>query len=298
MTGPVQAVTDRPVVLVVGGTSGIGLAAARLLAQDVLVVLAARDPAALARAARTLDPPPSTVALDVTDEQSVRDGVAGVLARHGRLDAVITTAQVMAYGTVEEIPSEVFARVVDTGVVGTANLARAVLPVFRRQGRGTLVVVSSLLARISVPSMGAYNAAKWGQLGLVRAMQMELRHERDIHVCLVYPGAVDTPIYDQAATYAGSHGFPPPPVVSPERVAAAAVACLSRPRRQVDVPRVNKLSVLGFRVLPAVYDRVAGPVVRRVALRGRGQSDSRGNVLSAVPALEAERGGWSWAGRR
>ena len=162
----------------------------------------------------------------------------------------MTTAQVMAYGDVEEVPTEVVQRVVDTAVMGTHHLARHVLPVFRRQGGGTLVVVSSLLAEIAVPSMGIYSAAKWGQLGLVRAMQAETRHERGIHVCLVKPGAIDTPIYHQAASYAGSRGSAPPPVITPEAVATKCLAMLDRPRRASDAGPVNKLAVLGFRYLP------------------------------------------------
>ena len=71
--------------------------------------------------------------------------------------------------------------------------------------------MSSLLAEIAVPSMGGYCAAKWGQLGLVRALQAEVRRERGVHVSVVLPGAVDTPIYRQAATYAGRLGSAPPP---------------------------------------------------------------------------------------
>jgi NAD(P)-dependent dehydrogenase (short-subunit alcohol dehydrogenase family) len=203
----------------------------------------------------------------------------------------------MAYGTVEQVPAEVFDHVVDTAVRGTAHLARAVLPVFRRQGRGTLVVVSSLLARIAVPSLSAYNAAKWGQLGLVRALQLELRDEPELHVCLVSPGAVDTPIYEQAATYAGSSGSAPPPVVSAERVARAVVSCLDRPRRHVDVGPANALAVLGFRLLPPVYDRLAGPLVRHVVLRGPARRPDAGNVLRPRPHAERLSGGWTLGGR-
>ncbi len=292
---------DRPVVLVIGGSSGIGLAVARLLAtdpqRDVRTVLASRDRVALARAARTVPGDPLLVPLDLTDAQSVEQAVQVVLDTHGRLDAVVTTAQVMAYGTVEQVAPEVFDHVVDTAVRGTAHLARAVLPVFRRQGGGTLVVVSSLLARIAVPSLSAYNTAKWGQLGLVRALQMELRDEPDLHVCLVSPGAVDTPIYEQAATYAGSSGSAPPPVVAPERVARAVVSCLDRPRRHVDVGPVNALAVLGFRLLPALYDRLAGPLVRRVVLRGPARRPDSGNVLRPRPHAEGRSGGWTVAGR-
>lgn len=291
---------DRPVVLVVGGTSGIGLATARLLAgpdHDARLAIGARDRSALDRAGAALATRALLVTCDLTDDASVVAAVEQVRAAHGRLDAVVTTAQVMAYGTVEEVPGEILDTVVTTAVQGTASLARAVLPVFREQGHGTLVVVSSLLARIAVPGMGAYNAAKWGQLGLVRAMQMELRRERDIHVCLVSPGAVDTPIYAQAASYAGRAGSAPPPVVSAERVAAAVVACLDKPRRHTDVGPANLPAVLAFRVLTPLYDRLAPLLARRVVFRGPALAEHSGNVLEAHPEMEAESGGWSFLGR-
>ncbi|RYB94726.1 SDR family NAD(P)-dependent oxidoreductase [Nocardioides oleivorans] len=290
-----------PVVLVVGGTSGIGLATASLLSaddRDVRVAIAARDDRALARAAAALPGEPMLVPLDLTDGPSVAAAVDQVMARFGRLDAVVTTAQVMAYGKVDEVPVEVLDAVVSTAIQGTAHLVRAVLPVFRQQGHGNLVVVSSLLARIAVPEMGAYNAAKWGQLGLVRALQMELRRERRIHVCLVSPGAVDTPIYDQAASYAGSAGSAPPPVVSAARVARAVVDCLDKPRRHVEVGPVNRPAVAAFRLGAPLYDRLAAPLVRRVVLRGPAVADHSGNTIIAFPEREAESGGWTPSGRR
>lgn len=289
----------RPVVLVVGGTSGIGLATARRLLTDrgATVVLAARSEEALARAARDLHDEPYAVVVDVADPVSVQRAVDRVVAAHGRLDAVVTTAQVTAYGRVEDVPDDVLSRTVEIGVRGTANLARSVLPVFRAQGGGTLVVVSSLLAHIAVPRMGAYVAAKWGQLGLVRSLQAETRAERGIHVCLVSPGAVDTPIYHQAATYAGSPGSAPPPVISPDRVAHAVVGVLDRPRRHVHAGPVNRLAVLGFRLTPWLYDRVADPLVRLVALRGPRRPSGPGNVLEPRPEAEGGSGGWTLLGR-
>ncbi len=284
--------------MVVGGTSGIGLAVARAAsARGDVVAVVARDAGRVAEVAASLPGPALGLVADVVDGAAVERAVAEVVARHGRLDAVVTSAQVMAYGDVEEVPPEVVQRVVDTAVVGTHHLARHVLPVFRRQGGGTLVVVSSLLAEIAVPSMGIYSAAKWGQLGLVRALQVETRHERGIHVCLVKPGAIDTPIYHQAASYAGSRGSAPPPVITPERVAASCLRMLDRPRRAADAGPANKLSVLGFRYLPFVYDRVAGPLVDRVALRGPATDDGPGNVFEPVAEREGLRGGWTPVGR-
>ncbi len=286
------------VVLVVGGTSGIGLATARqLLDRGDTVVVGARDADRVAVVSADLGGRTTGVALDLTDAASVGVAVERCVSEHGRLDAVVTSAQTMAYGTVEQVPADVFASVVDTAVIGTVHLAQAVLPVFRRQGGGQLVVVSSLLAEISVPSMTTYCTAKWGQLGLVRGLQLETRGERGIDVSIVLPGAVDTPIYHQAATYAGSPGSAPPPVVAPERVAVACVRALDRPRRMTHVGPVNLLAVAGFRFMPAVYDRLVYPMVGAVAIRGPRVADHDGNVRTPRPDGEGLRGGWTPAGR-
>ena len=293
------APTSGPrVVLVIGGTSGIGLATARqLVERGDTVVVAARDAGRVAAVATELGRGTTGVPLDLTDAASVGRAVDRCVADHGHLDAVVTSAQTMAYGTVEQVPAEIFAAVVDTAVIGTVHLAQAVLPVFRRQGGGHLVVVSSLLAEISVPALTAYCTAKWGQLGLVRGLQLETRRERGTHVSIVLPGAVDTPIYHQAATYAGSPGSAPPPVVAPDRVAAACLRALDRPRRMTHVGPANLLTVTGFRFLPAVFDRLVGPLVHRVAVRGPHVADHAGNVVEPQPDTEGLRGGWTAVGR-
>ena len=234
---------------------------------------------------------------DVTDAVEVERAVAAGVAAYGRLDAVVTTAQPMAYGSVEQVPAEVLTRMTEVAVTGTAHLYRAALPHFRAQGHGTLVVVNSLLAEIAVPFMGAYCAAKWGQLGLVRSLQLEVRRDPAVEVCLVMPGAIDTPIYHQAATYAGSRGSAPPPVVSAAAVAEACAACLDRPRRMVHVGPINRLAVAGFRLAPAVYDRLAPFLVDRVVLRGPAVAAYDGNVHHPTPEGEGLRGGWTLTGR-
>lgn len=294
-----QSSTQGRVVLVVGGTSGIGLVAARRLVEEgARVAVCSRSEARVAAVAAELGHGTLGLAGDIRDRADMERVVASCVAAHGRLDAVVTTAQVMAYGTLEEVPPETFAAVHDVAVLGTLTLARAVLPVLRAQGGGSLVVVGSLLGEIAVPSLGAYCSAKWAQLCLVRTLQLETRRERGIHVSLVAPGAIDTPIYEQAATYAGRAGFAPPPVLAPEHAARAVVRALDHPRRLVHVGPANWLSVIGFRFLPGVYDRIAPLLVRRVVLRGPVVAHTDGNVSRPRPDREAERGGWSWYGRR
>jgi NAD(P)-dependent dehydrogenase (short-subunit alcohol dehydrogenase family) len=290
--------SDAPqTVLVTGGSSGIGRATALQFAgRGARLVLVARGRSALEEAATELRAAGAAeVAVcpaDVTDESALRSVVDGAIARFGRLDVVVHSAQVMAYGRVEDVPREVFDTVVRTATEGTANVARSVLPVFRRQGAGHLVVVSSLLASVTAPLMGSYVTAKWAQLGLVRVLQQETRDVPGIHVSAVAPGGVNTPIYAQGGTYIGSTGRPPIPVYSAERVARAIVSRLDRPRRLVQSGFANPLVIAGFRLLPGVYDALVGPLLRTFAIARDDVPPTAGNVLSSRPDGNATDGRW------
>ena len=214
MPTPDPAVPET--VLITGASSGIGRATALELAgRGANLVLVARgeesldDTADQARAAGAADV--LVHPADVTDEEAIQAAVDAAVQRFGRLDAVVHAAQVMAYGTIEELPREVFETVVETAVHGTAVIARVVLPVFREQEGGHLVVVNSLLGQVAAPLMGSYVAAKWGQLGLLRVLQQEIRDAPGVEISILQPGGVDTPIYFQAASWTGSTGRGPPP---------------------------------------------------------------------------------------
>jgi hypothetical protein len=131
--------------------------------------------------------------------------------------------------------------------------------------------------------MSAYVTAKWGLRGLTRTLQQETRFDRDIHVCTVAPGGVDTPIYTSAANYAGFVGRPPPPVDSPDRVAAEVVRLADRPRNAVSVGLANRVIQLGFTLLPPVYDLLVTPMMRSFALSRQRIPPHDGNVFGSGP---------------
>ncbi len=294
--------TERPgrreVVVVTGASSGIGLSAARAFAaRGAWLVLASRSADRLAEVAAQCMADgaagAAVVATDVSDERSARALIDTAVAEHGRIDVVVHAATVMAYGTIEELPTEIFTSVVDTAIEGTFFVARAVLAAFRGQHRGHLVVVNSLLGSIAAPQMGAYVVAKWGQAGLLRVLQLETRDEPGILVSSVSPGGVNTPIYSQAANVTGRSARPPLPVDSPEKVAAAIVSCVDRRRARVSVGPANPLIVAGFRLLPRVYDVLVTPLLHLASLTRRpGTEPSEGNVLKPQPGGEAEHGRW------
>src|SRR4051812_618964 len=160
------------VIVLSGASSGIGRAAGVAFARaGDQVVLAARGRDGLEAVAAAAGGDPLVVTADVLRQEDVDRGAAAAGGRFGRIDVWVDTAAVMAYGRFEDIPAEVFDRAVSTDLLGPANVARAALRQFRAQGRGTLILGSSLLARIVTPYMSAYVTAKWGQRGLTRALR-------------------------------------------------------------------------------------------------------------------------------
>ena len=284
-------------VLVTGASSGIGRATALLLAgQGANLVLVARSTAPLEQVqaqcvgsgARAL-----VAVADVSDAEAVTSAFRSAERVFGRVDAVVHSAAVLAYGRFEDVPVEVFDQALQTTLGGTANVARCALSAFSvSPDGGSLVVIGSLLGKISTPWMSSYVTAKWGVHGLVRTLQVEARSTPGIHISLVSPGGVDTPVYQQAGTYLQRHGRPPPPVDSPEKVAKAVVRALTHPRREVSVGAANHLSVIGFRLFPAVFDRLVTPLMRVGGISRSETDNSAGNVLEPHPAGDALHGRW------
>ena len=284
------------VALVVGASSGVGRATAHRLAERTdHLVLASRGTSALEEAAQECRARGGrdvrAVTLDVGDRSAVERAVAGIVAEHGRLDVVVVAAGVVSYGRFEDVPADVFEGVLRTNVLGPANVARAALPVMRRQGAGHLVLIGSVLGQINVPAMTPYVVSKWAVRSLGRQLSLENRDVPGLHVTVVSPGGVDTPVYRQAANYRGKAGRPPAPVVSPRAVAQAVVRVLERPKDRVGVGPANGLMRLGFGLLPGVFDLLVGPLFAFLGSRPGSAPETAGNVLEPYVDLEAVTGG-------
>ena len=277
------------VVLVTGASSGIGRAVCLALADrgDSLVLVARRrrELEEVAEICRRRGAPRVLVTpADVTDLDAWQAAFTEAVAGLGGVDAVVHSAAVAAYGRFTDVPPEVFDRVQEVNVRGTANVARSALRLFGTQGRGHLVVLGSLVGTISTPLLSPYVTSKWAVHGLTRTLQAE--HQGDqVSISLVEPGGVSTTIYDKAASYLGVQGKPPPPVYDVRRAASAVLDVIDRPRREVSVGVLNPLVTAGFRLLPAVFDRIVGPLMSRLALANLPVSDHTGNLFetSAEP---------------
>jgi NAD(P)-dependent dehydrogenase (short-subunit alcohol dehydrogenase family) len=285
------------VIVVTGASSGIGRATAVALAREgARLVLTSRSPESLAAVAaecREVGADVQVADADVLDEDALQAVMDGAVDRFGRVDGWVHSAAVVAYGRFEDVPAETFRRVVDVGVHGAAHSARVALRRFREQGHGTLVLVGSLLGEIATPYMSSYVTAKWAVRGLARVLSVENRDRPDIHVCVVSPAGVDTPIYRQAGNHLGRVGRPPVPVDSPEKVAGRVLQSLSdgKPRRSVGP--LNLLVRAGFTATPWLFDLLVGPLMRVAGVSGEHVDAHDGNVFEPRPEGEALAGGWT-----
>lgn len=266
------------VVVVTGASSGIGRATAlELSSRGDHVVLVARREEVLDEVAEVCRDEGAASALVLPADLDVDEDVAAlvdlVLERHGRVDALVHSAGVVAYGRAEELDAETFDAVVRTNLLASANVARHTMRVLRRQERGVLVLVGSLLGHVAVPDMTPYVVSKWGVRALARQLQIESSDLPHVHVCHVSPGSVDTPIYDSALDSAGMVNRPPPPSISPERVGRQLVACLDAPGPRAQTGLTNYALVAAFALAPAVWDRAIGPAFDLLSRRPAGTQD-------------------------
>lgn len=293
-----MSTTDAPTsAIITGASSGIGRATAHLLAEKgTRLVLAARSPEALELARQECVGRGAASVLVVPTDVADAAAVARLFSRasdeFGAIHGVVHAAAVLTYGRFVDVPQADFDRTLATNLTGTANVAREALQLFQEQKSGSLVVLGSVLSKVAAPLMSPYASSKWAVHGLVRTLQIEAREMTGIDISLVSPGGVNTPIYDQAGSYTGHPGHPPPPVYSPERVARQVVHALDHPERDANVGIANPLMVFGFRALPSVYDVLVGPLMRLLGQGRANVGDNPGNVHEPVPALEAVRGRW------
>jgi short-subunit dehydrogenase len=198
-----MALRDQ-VVLVTGCSSGIGRSLAVELAQRGQQVIAT------ARKRETLGDIASdrlqTLALDVTDTDSVARAVSEVLRTHGRIDMLINNAGVNQFGPLAEVPLEGVKKLFDTNVAGLLALTQAVFPHMANQKRGRIVNIGSVVGVLPTPFSGAYCATKAAVHTLSEVLRMEVQ-PFGIAVIEVQPGGVRSSISDNASSgierYAG-----------------------------------------------------------------------------------------------
>jgi short-subunit dehydrogenase len=254
------------VAAITGASSGIGLAVAEHLAgEGVAVVLGARRLDRLDEAVariRAGGGRAESVAMDVTCETDVVQLVTRAQQSFGRLDIMVCNAGFGYYGTVEEMEPDVMRRMMDVNFMGTYYGTRAALPVFRRQGHGHLLFVSSIVGKRGIPLMGGYSATKAAQAVFAESLRSEFSGT-DIHVSAVFPVSTTTEFRDAMARDFGHQVSGLGPTQTVDVVARAIVRCIRRPSAEVYPHRPSRALAILNAVAPAFTDALMRKYGRR-----------------------------------
>ncbi|MFJ8157102.1 oxidoreductase [Streptomyces sp. NPDC094468] len=188
---------------ITGSSRGLGLEIARAaLAAGHQVVATARNAETVRDRFPGADDGLLTVALDVTDQRSVRTAVDAAVERFGRIDVLVNNAGSGLLAAVEESDDAAVRALYETNVFGPLAVQRAVLPVLRRQRAGHVINISSIVGFATAPGWGVYASTKFALEGLTETLHTELA-PLGIHVTLVEPGFFRTDFLDPASLHTG-----------------------------------------------------------------------------------------------
>lgn len=204
-----NAPASRPrVALITGCSSGIGRSAAVRLCRDGFTVYAtarrAESVAELAALPEAADGRLIACRLDVTEASAVEQVVGEIQQRWGAVDVLVNNAGYGQVGAVEEIPVEGWRGQLETNVLGVVAVTRACLPAMRARGAGCIINISSVVAHVALPLMGAYCASKHALDALSVTLRRELR-PFGIRVVLIEPGPIDTAFRASATQMQEAH---------------------------------------------------------------------------------------------
>ena len=248
------------VIAITGASAGIGRATALRLAREGAAV------AICARRADRLDAVAADIVAaggqalpivaDVTRAADMDAFVARTVGRFGRLDVMMCNAGFGIAGAIDDIAPDQMQKLMDINYTGTYLATRAALPLFRRQGYGHILIVSSIVGKRGVPYMGAYSATKFAQVGLAECLRAELVGSL-IDVSIVFPVSTETEFFDVMSRETGTEVTRAMgPRQSVEKVADAIARAIRRPVPEVYPHAKSRALVILNALAPGFTDRV------------------------------------------
>lgn len=259
LTGPRQ---DRPeVVVVTGGSAGLGRAIAQAFARDgahIGLIARQRERLEATRVeVEALGGEALVFQADVADAQAVDRAASAVEERFGPIDIWINNAMTSVFSPVKQMEPEEFRRVTEVTYLGFVHGTLAALKRMLPRNRGVIVQVGSALTHISIPLQSAYCGAKHAMMGFTISLRTELMHDRsNVRVSIVQMPAMNTPQFDWVKSRLPNKTEPVPPIFQPEVCARAVVyAARHDVGRELLVGWPTVKAVLGDKLVPWYVDR-------------------------------------------
>jgi NAD(P)-dependent dehydrogenase (short-subunit alcohol dehydrogenase family) len=251
----------RRVIVITGGSAGVGRATARRFAREgAAVAILARGRDGLAATVADLEALGGTalgIATDVAHCDQVEAAAARVERELGPIDVWINDAMTTVVGPFDQVSPAEFQRVTDVCYHGFVWGTRAALAHMRPRKRGTIIQVGSALAYRSIPLQAAYCGAKHAIHGFTDSIRSELLHDQiPIALCMVQLPAVNTPQFGWCVNKTSQMPQPVPPIFQPEIIADAIHRVSLHPRREVFLGWPAIQAILGNELAPGYADRL------------------------------------------
>ncbi|HAV01706.1 MAG TPA: short-chain dehydrogenase [Chryseobacterium sp.] len=268
-------------VVITGGSSGIGRAAAEAFAlEGCNIVIAARGQKGLDETValcHDLEVPALGIQTDVSDAAAVKRLADQALQFNGRIDIWINNAGVMASGRFEDIPAETMEQVVKTNLLGFLNGAHAAIPIFKKQKEGILINNVSVGGYMPAPYSTAYSSTKFGARGMVEGLQGELSDDPNIHIVGLYPGIQRSTGNMHSAKYSGLDFKIPPFSTDPRELAAHMVEAAKNPRKHIGTDGFAAVAKTMYGLFPRPIINTASALMRMM-MKDDAPTDTDGNV--------------------
>ena len=255
--------SKAPVVVITGGSAGVGRALSRLYARrGAAVAVLARGADGLAATAREIESlggRPLTIETDVADADAVEAATERIERELGPIDTWINNAMVSVFSPVMEMKPDEYKRVTDVTYLGYVHGALSALRRMLPRDRGTIVFVGSALAYRGIPLQSAYCAAKHAVQGFHDSLRTELEHDRSsVRVTMVQLPAVNTPQFGWVKSRLPHRAQPVPPIFQPELIAEGIAWAADNPEvsRELNIGFPSVKAIWGNKLAPSVADRV------------------------------------------
>ena len=220
------------------------------------------------------------------------------IQQYGRLDTWVHLAAINLYATFEQTTPEEFKRVIDVNLMGQVHGAMVALPHLKREGRGSLLHVSSVEARRSFPYHSAYGASKHGIDGFLEAMRLELIHEglSSINVTNVMPASINTPLFNKSRTKIGVKPQGLPPFYQPDIVVDAILYAACHPTRDIITGGAGRAMALIQKLSPQLMDTLllqAGAGFKLQETSEPKSEDAPDNLFEPIAGFDRVEGDFS-----
>lgn len=257
---------QQRLVLVTGGSSGIGKEIARLFLRRGDRVLIVADRAGklddVERELREISHQVSSVVCDIASPDSVAEMANTVLSTYGCPDVLVNNAGFATYELFAHTAPEEIERLASVNFVGHLRCTRAFLPGMIQARRGTIVNMASIAGRVPMAPNGVYSAAKHGMVAWSETLRHEV-HRFGIKVVVVCPGRVPTAFFDHPTFQARQAGPETRQLISAEQVARVTLRAVDKGQFMVYLPSYYGLVVWMTQVLPFVSRPLLGRLIRR-----------------------------------